>query len=174
MGCWVGETIGFAKRQAKVLASIGAAILLIFVLASTRMGRTWWTKLRIRWPFRPWSVRTTGPESAVRFYGDLLTRLEKMGFRRAPGATPAEYAHSLESLLPGLSELTRLYYHVRFGGFDLGGKELARAGPMGERTVSPRRSPPRISLASLPWGAIHERLVRIPLRAHHPSSALLK
>ena len=50
-----------------------------------------------------------------------------MGFRRAPGATPAEYAQALEGQLPGLSELTRLYYHVRFGGFDLGRRELARA-----------------------------------------------
>lgn len=122
-----GETIYFVRQQAKVLASIGSAILLIFVLASTRMGRTWWTKLRFRWPYRPWTIRTTGPESAVRFYGDLLTRLEKMGFRRAPGVTPAEYAYSLESQLPGLSELTRLYYHVRFGGLDLGRRELARA-----------------------------------------------
>ena len=122
-----GETVALAKRQAKLLALVGAALIFTSILASTRLGRSWWAKLRLRWPFPPWTFRPPGPQSAVRFYGDLLARLEKMGFRKAPGVTPAEYARSLESQLPGLTELTRLYYHVRFGGLELGRGELARA-----------------------------------------------
>jgi hypothetical protein len=50
-----------------------------------------------------------------------------MGFHRTPGSTPGEFAQALESQLPGLIELTRLYYQVRFGGVDLGRNELTRA-----------------------------------------------
>lgn len=122
-----GATLEFAIRQKNVLASAAVALLLILVLASTRMGRSWWTRLRFRWPFRPWTVRPRGSYSAVRFYGDLLARLEKMGFHRTPGSTAGEYAQSLESQLPGLTELTRLYYQVRFGGVDLDRNDLVRA-----------------------------------------------
>jgi hypothetical protein len=121
------KTVGMAKRKAKLLAGVGALVLLGIIVASTRVGQTWWTKLRLRRPFKAWTLGGAGPESAVRFYGDLLARLEKMGFHRAPGVTPAEYAQSLEGHLPGLTELTRLYYHVRFGGLELGRSELARA-----------------------------------------------
>ena len=54
------------------------------------------------------------------------SKLERMGFHRAPGVTPAEYAQSLESRLPGLTELTRIYYHVRFGGLELDQTEQIR------------------------------------------------
>jgi hypothetical protein len=67
------------------------------------------------------------PESAIRFYGDLLKRLERLGFEKPVGVTPAEYARSLERVLPGLSELTTLYYQVRYGGMELGPDEEARA-----------------------------------------------
>ncbi len=122
-----GKTIAFAKEKAKWLALIGCLIVLVVVVAKTRVGKKWWTKLHIRWPFRPIVFGVAGPASAVLFYGDLLARLEKMGFHRAPGVTPAEYAQSLEGRLPGLTDLTRIYYHVRFGGLELDRSEQARA-----------------------------------------------
>jgi transglutaminase-like putative cysteine protease len=120
-------TMDFATRERNALVSVGVALLLGLALASTRMGRSFWTRFRFRWPFRPWTVRPRGSYSAVRFYGDLLARLERMGFHRTPGSTPGEYAQALESQLPGLTELTRLYYRVRFGGVGLDRDELARA-----------------------------------------------
>ncbi len=114
-----GKTIAFAKEGAKWLALIGCLFVLVVVVATRRVGKKWWAKLHLRWPFKPIAFRSLGPASAVRFYGDLLVKLEKMGFHRAPGATPAEYAESLEGRLPGLTELTRIYYHVRFGGLEL-------------------------------------------------------
>ncbi len=122
-----GKTIAVAKEKAKWLALIGGLIVLVVVVATTRFGRKWWTKLDLRWPFKPFTFGGVGPPSAVRFYGDLLARLEKMGFHRAPGVTPAEYAQSLEGRLPGLTELTRVYYHVRFGGLELDRSEQVRA-----------------------------------------------
>ena len=122
-----GKTIAVAKEKAKWLALIGGLIVLVVVVATTRFGRKWWTKLHLRWPFKPFTFGGVGPPSAVRFYGDLLARLEKMGFYRAPGVTPAEYAQSLEGRLPGLTELTRVYYHVRFGGLELDRSEQVRA-----------------------------------------------
>lgn len=122
-----GKTIAVAKEKAKWLALIGGLVVLVVVVATTRFGRKWWTKLHLRWPFKPFTFGGVGPASTVRFYGDLLTRLEKMGFHRAPGVTPAEYAQSLEGRLPGLIELTRVYYHVRFGGLELDRSEQVRA-----------------------------------------------
>jgi transglutaminase-like putative cysteine protease len=122
-----GATMDFATRQRKASISVAVVLLLGLALASTRMARAFWTRLRFRWPFRPWTARPRGSYSAVRFYGDLLARLERMGFHRTPGSTPGEFAQALESQLPGLIELTRLYYQVRFGGVDLGRNELTRA-----------------------------------------------
>ena len=122
-----GKTIAVAKEKAKLLALIGGLIVLAVVVATTRFGRKWWAKLHLRWPFKPFTFGGVGPPSAVRFYGDLLARLEKMGFHRAPGVTPAEYAQSLEGRLRGLSELTRVYYQVRFGGLELDRTEQVRA-----------------------------------------------
>lgn len=109
------------------MALIGGLIVLVMVVAKTRFGRKWWTKLHLRWPFKPFAFGGVGPASAVRFYGELLARLEKMGFARAPGVTPAEYAQLLEGRLPGLTELTQIYYHVRFGGLELDRGEQVRA-----------------------------------------------
>ena len=130
----LGWTVGlaeqaatFVKETAKWLALMGCLVVLVVVLARTRVGRKWWTKFHLRWPFRPIAFGRVGSVSAVRFYGDLLARLEKMGFHRAPGATPAEFAASLEGRLPGLTELTRLYYDVRFGSIELDRGEQVRA-----------------------------------------------
>ncbi len=122
-----GKAIALAKEKAKWLALIGGLIVLVMVVAKTRFGRKWWTKLHLRWPFKPFAFGGVGPASAVRFYGELLARLEKMGFARAPGVTPAEYAQLLEGRLPGLTELTQIYYHVRFGGLELDRGEQVRA-----------------------------------------------
>jgi transglutaminase-like putative cysteine protease len=122
-----GWALSFAREQAKFFAMLGALLFVVCVLGVTRVGQRWRALLRFRWPFSSWRLGRQHPRSAVRFYGELLARLERLGFHRPPGVTPAEYAQKLEGQLPGLSELTLLYYRVRFGGLELGRTELARA-----------------------------------------------
>jgi hypothetical protein len=104
-----------AKRWTPFVVALGLLLILAVLLGRTRWGRRWRIHLKL-----PCFVRRgrlyNRPESAVRFYEDLLRRLERSGFSKPPGMTPAEFAGSMEERLPGLTELTTLYYRVRFGG----------------------------------------------------------
>ncbi len=121
--------------------------MILLLLSRTRRVRKWWVSLRWPWRFRR-HLSSTRPESAVRFYGDLLRRLERLGFVKQVGATPAEYARSLEERLPGMSELTKLYYRVRYGGVELCREEQIRA----ERLVAAVRLA-ALSMVDLAGGA---------------------
>jgi transglutaminase-like putative cysteine protease len=138
---------GAARRKAWHLAGLGGVVLLFFLLSRMRRVRKWWMLLRWPWRFRRHFL-SARPESAVRFYGDLLKRLERLGFVKPVGVTPAEYAYSLEERLPGMSELTHLYYRARYGGDELGGEEQARA----ERLVAAVRLA-ALSMVDLAGGA---------------------
>jgi hypothetical protein len=113
-----GKVVAVFKKEARPLIGLAAALVLVFLLGRTRLVRKWLAALRLPWPFRRAGLGTR-PESAVRFYEDLLRRLEHLGFSKPPGMTPAEYAYSLEDRLPGLSELTYLYYRARYGSLEL-------------------------------------------------------
>ncbi|MFQ5791134.1 MAG: DUF3488 and DUF4129 domain-containing transglutaminase family protein [Acidobacteriota bacterium] len=116
------------KRWAKLLAGAGALLLAVFLLSRTRLGlRGLFALRRFRRPFRRLSLGKHRPESRVRFYGELLDGLERMGFAKPPGQTPEEYARALEPQFPGLRRLTRLYYQIRFGDLEPGPEEEARA-----------------------------------------------
>ena len=116
----------FLRENSRTLAVIGVLLIVALVLGRSRLGRLWRIKLRIPWPFRRVRLQAR-PESAIRFYENLLRRLERLGFSKPAGMTPAEFAESLEDRLPGLSELTRMYYHVRYGGVDIGPDGETRA-----------------------------------------------
>jgi hypothetical protein len=118
--------LGFLRQGAWAAAVTGLLLILALVLGRTRLGRLWRIKLRIPWPFRRARLEAR-PESAIRFYENLLRRLERLGFSKPVGMTPAEFARSLEDSLPGLSELTHMYYQVRYGGVDLGPEGESRA-----------------------------------------------
>jgi transglutaminase-like putative cysteine protease len=120
------RTLSFLERRAALWGGLGTLLVLILVLGRTRWGRKWWLELRIPWPFR-WAVLAERPEAAVRFYEDLLRHLEGLGFSKPAGSTPAEFARSLEQQLPGMNELTTLYYRVRFGGQSLDPAQQVRA-----------------------------------------------
>lgn len=69
---------------------------------------------RVFW--RQWCVARRQADSsdlAVNFYRRMLKRLERQGYRRAPGQTPSEFARQVP--LPGVLEMTRLYERARFG-----------------------------------------------------------
>jgi len=138
---------GAARRKAWHLAGLGVVVLIFILLSRMRRVRKWWMWLRWPWRFRRHFL-SARPESAVRFYGDLLKRLERLGFVKPVGVTPAEYAYSLEERLPGMSELTHLYYRARYGGDELGGEEQARA----ERLVAAVRLA-ALSMVDLAGGA---------------------
>jgi transglutaminase-like putative cysteine protease len=120
------SVLSFLRQSARTAAVTGLLLLLALLLGKSRLVRLWRVKLRIPWPFRRARLQT-GPQSAIRFYEKLLRRLERSGFSKPVGMTPAEFAKSLEGSLPGLSELTHMYYQVRYGGADLGPDEEARA-----------------------------------------------
>ncbi len=120
------STLSFLERKAALWGGLGTLLVLIFVLGTTRWGRKWRLKLRIPWAFR-WAAPAERTEVAVRFYEDLLSHLESLGLSKPAGSTPAEFASSLEQQLPGMNELTTLYYRVRFGGHRLEPAQEVRA-----------------------------------------------
>jgi hypothetical protein len=113
------------ERRPRLLVILGGLIALAIVLWKSRWGRKW--RLQLKLPrFFGKSHLYDRPEAAVRFYEDLLRRLERSGFSKPPGMTPAEFAGAMEERLPGLTELTGLYYWVRFGGAILPRKKRVR------------------------------------------------
>lgn len=64
--------------------------------------------------------------SAVAFYQEMLDTLERAGYRRKPDQTPLEFAQALA--LPHVSEITRVYQQVRFGGGQLTKDEIDLVG----------------------------------------------
>jgi hypothetical protein len=121
-----GRLLRAHRRNAEFVAGTVLLLVLIFWLGRSRFGRIWRLKLRIPWPFRR-AVLSSRPESAVRFYENLLRHLEGVGFVKPAGMTPEEFAGSLEGRLPGLTELTRMYYGVRYGAQELDSRQQARA-----------------------------------------------
>ncbi len=111
----------------RLWALVGLLMAAVAGLALAARGRRWAVLGRLRFSVGGGRLAAGSPESAVRFYANLLARLERLGYLRSSGATPAEYAAAREPVLPGLSELTRFYYRVRFGGRPLSREEKARA-----------------------------------------------
>ncbi len=108
------------------LVRLGVLVILAILLGKSRWGRKWRLQLKLPRIFRR-ACLYDRPEAAVRFYEDLLRRLERQGFSKPPGMTPAEFAGAMEERLPGLTELTGLYYRVRFGGAILPRQHRIRA-----------------------------------------------
>ena len=115
--------------RARLLGAVGflAALLLLLSRSSLALG------VRFRLPAWTWRLRRSD-SAGLRpsFYETLLRRLTRLGIERRPEETPAEFAAEWEEHLPGMTELTEIYYRARFGGEILGRAELRRA----ERLVS--------------------------------------
>jgi protein-glutamine gamma-glutamyltransferase len=93
------------------LALVGAAVVL------RRRGRSWQRGLR-----------RDAAASAVVFYQEMLDALERAGHKRLPDQTPQELARQLA--LPGVSEITRHYERVRFGGAQLSEAEVRQVASL--------------------------------------------
>lgn len=96
------------------------AILLVFVI---RAGR-WLT-------WRPAKVRNERQHAVVRVYARMLRLLEARGFRKAPGATPLEFAglvaREWTDAARWVEPMTSLYCRVRFGQALFSNEDLQQA-----------------------------------------------
>lgn len=70
-----------------------------------------WQRRRQSWRYR---LQHDAAGSAIAFYQEMLTSLERTGYQRTPDQTPQEFADALG--LPSVREVTRCYQQVRFGG----------------------------------------------------------
>ena len=96
----------FLQRRALALVLLVATVLGIWVLAQRR----WVVRLGLRF-FTP-----LRPQSSVAFYEKLLVLLSRLGIDKPIGQTAYEFACQRESDLPGITDLTLLYYRARFRG----------------------------------------------------------
>jgi len=119
--------VGRLLEDLRIWTLAGLLVAAVVGLALAARRRRFSVLGRLRFRVGGGRLAARSPESAVRFYANLLARLERLGYPRSSGATPAEYAAGLEPVLPGLSELTRFYYRVRFGGRPLSREEKTRA-----------------------------------------------
>ena len=107
-----------AMRRHALTAFIVVAVLLSLWLVS----RTKWAArfgVRLFSPIRP--------RSSVAFYEKLLVLLSRLGIDKPAGQTATAFAREREADLPGITELTTLYYRVRFRGEILSRDEALHA-----------------------------------------------
>jgi len=102
---------------------LGSVFLVLLVrLGLFRPGR-WWPRLSSR--------AASSPLSQIPFFARTCLQLQRLGLRRATGETPAEFTRDAgAALLDGaaaaehapisesLDEITKAYYHARFGEAD--------------------------------------------------------
>ena len=118
-----GRSLSVAAGHRWAIAGGLLVAIGLFLVARSRFG------LMFRWRLPTWRLRRFGPrtESRVPFYETFLKRLERFGVRKPLGQTAADFASEWEDHLPGIRELTEIYYGVRFGGGGLSPEELSRA-----------------------------------------------
>jgi protein-glutamine gamma-glutamyltransferase len=97
------------KKNRKILAIVATSIVLlaVFIPLILRHRRA----LKIS-------------RSPILFYQEMLSILEKKGFRRNANATPAEFMHFIQKHVPqemqaDLDSLTEMFYRTRFGQYQL-------------------------------------------------------
>jgi protein-glutamine gamma-glutamyltransferase len=95
--------------------------LALSVLALAIAGAISWRRYGKSWRK---NGRQDSAAGAVAFYQEMLRALERLGHKRAPHQTPAEYAVQLR--MPAVTEITTIYQQVRFSDRTLGDDEIAR------------------------------------------------
>ena len=97
-------------------------IFLVFVaLCAIGLGAMEWRRWAKSWRRL---ARRDGPSSAVAFYHEMSRTLERSGIKRAPEATPREFARTVGLL--EVEELTRKYEHARYSSTPLTQEEVTR------------------------------------------------
>ena len=115
--------VAFVRRYKTAVGGALLFILVVWVLSHTSLARGF----RFRFPFWPWRRKLAGGEPPVRFYAKLLGLLAQLGIEKPLGETAFEFARQLEASLPGITEVTLLYYRVRFGDEVLSREDQAHA-----------------------------------------------
>jgi len=118
-------TAGRGVRFARIHA-VTILVGILVIVALWMLARSRWA-LRLRLPFWRLREKVARQRSPVRFYEKLLRWLARLGIERPLGQTPLDFASELEAELPGMVELTGLYYRARFGDETLDTDERSRA-----------------------------------------------
>lgn len=117
------RSIALVRRYKTAVGGAFLFLLVVWVLGHTSLAR----EFRFRFPFWPWRTKLAGGEPPVRFYAKLLGLLAQLGIEKPLGETAFEFARQLEASLPGITEVTLLYYRVRFGDEVLSREDQAHA-----------------------------------------------
>jgi hypothetical protein len=117
--------------ESQHLQWIAIAVLLLI----STVALVIWRRRRESWR---WQLRRDQARSAVVFYQEMISALERAGHRRTPDATPREFATSLK--WPEVDELTRFYERARYSRGSLTENEVARIGALlGEIRLATKR-----------------------------------
>jgi hypothetical protein len=118
---WIGKGIGaFFRGLGRVFTFL--PFWLAALVAAVAAGAAWWMRERKRSAREAVSLLGRGPVAeqgrTLGFYVECLKVLQKRGYRRAPSATPAEFAREVSAADPTLRwvmEVTKLFHRIRYG-----------------------------------------------------------
>jgi len=110
------RALGLVRQHLLSILVFAGSGLLVWLVSKSR----WFERLKLRV-----NVSARAP-SPVAFYENLLALLGRVGVDKGETETPFEFARDRETDLPGLTELTAVYYRVRFGGRTLSKDEERR------------------------------------------------
>ncbi|TDI42427.1 MAG: DUF3488 domain-containing protein [Acidobacteria bacterium] len=123
VGVAAARAVALVARYKTAIGGVFLLLLVIWLLRHTSLAR----RFRLRVPFWPWRTKLAGGEPPVRFYAKLLGLLAQLGIEKPLGETAFEFARQLEGSLPGITEVTLIYYRVRFGDDVLSREDQAHA-----------------------------------------------
>jgi transglutaminase-like putative cysteine protease len=111
------------------------SIAIVALLLTAAIALIIWWRRRESWR---WQMRRDQARSAIVFYQEMISALERAGHRRTPDATPREFASTLK--WPEVDELTRFYERARYSRGSLTEDEVARIGALlGEIRLATKR-----------------------------------
>ena len=108
-GNFLESILNWWKKNLKILAIIATSIALIALISPLILRHRRALKIS---------------RSPILFYQEMLSLLEKKGFRRQPNDTPAEFIQFIQKRIPqdiqaDLNSLTEMFYRTRFGQYQL-------------------------------------------------------
>jgi hypothetical protein len=111
------------------LRAISFSLLLLTIASMSFVGRVVWDRRRLLHRAQRIGIQSLPEDEQLKlarqlgFYDDLIRLLEERRIVRPPQLTPLEFSRSLAYLPAGVYDtilrLTRLFYHIRYGGAGL-------------------------------------------------------
>jgi hypothetical protein len=145
------EETDYAKRITSALA--GATWLFVAMLVLAIVGY-WWRRRLQSWR-RKFGKDRAG--SAIAFYQEMLSRLERAGITRDLHLTPREFATSVE--WPAVRELTTYYERARFSSDSLDERDFSRIRELLDEVKTAARDLSRSGRWRI-WQSSHKRSLR--------------